>query len=186
MQKCVLFLVMNHRTCLRLGIGALGAAVLTACAAAQDPATIPAGPERLDFESHLGSFKIYNADGVIKFSFKGTVLIRDYKGQLTVSPGLKKEYEGHGRTVYFGAGEISLNGHWTSMQWLGRDLSGTWNGRGGFRFYGDYDKDLQTGFYWYDGNEKSKAAWPTQGFNMILPQPRKPSNMTPVLKNKGG
>jgi hypothetical protein len=125
--------------------------------------------QQMDFESKIGAMRFFNCDGKIKLSFKGTVLIRNYKGSLTTTGNLRKEYNEHGRSVFFGDGSITLDGHWESMQWFGRDMVGSWFGRGGFRLYGDYDRNMETGFWWVDGVEKDKLPWPTQSSNYVLP-----------------
>lgn len=191
-KNCVLFFVMNDRTVLRLAFCTLGPALLASFGMAQAPVVSAAPPQQghMDFESHLGAMKLFNANGSIHFSFKGTVLLRGYKGDLKYSSGIKQEYpapgqDGHGRISLFGSGTLSFTGHWDSMQWLGRDMVGHWDGTGGFRLYGDYDKNLETGFFWMDGDVKHKNPWPTQSPNFTLPWPQGRAAPTPILKNKG-
>jgi len=177
---------MNDRTLSRFALCLLGVAALCRFGAAQD-APEPLN-QQMDFESKLGAMRFFNADGDVKLNFRGTVLIRDYKGDLTVSGDLKKEYEGQGRIVYFGKGTLEFKGHWTSMQWFGQDLVGSWYGRGGFRLYGDYDKNLDTGWWWVNGNTARKLPWPTQSTTYILPYiKRVRGNQHPLtVKPKGG
>ncbi len=189
-KNCVLFVVMNHRTVLRIAFCTLAPAILASFGMAQGAAATPPEQGHLDFESHLGAFKIFNANGSIHFSFKGTVLLRGYKGDLKYSSGIKQEYppagqDGHGRISLFGSGTLSFKGHWDAMQWLGKDLVGHWDGTGGYRLYGDYDRNLETGYFWMDGDQAHRIPWPTQSTTFILPQPHAPAEVKPVLKNKG-
>ena len=173
---------MIARTSSRVLLSALALAVFASIGfAQQDPDN-----QLMDFESHLGAMRFFNANGRIKLTFKGTVLVRGFKGPLTVTSGLEKQYDAHGRVVYHGQGTLSLNGHWDSMQWFGQDMSGEWYGRGGFRLYGDYDKNLDTGWWWVDGDASRKLPWPTQSPNYILPYRRNAVRHPLTIHPKGG
>ena len=169
---------MNLRVACAKTLFGLGMAAVCSLAMAQNSLPIRNGV--LHFTCNIGAFKLFNGDGTVKFHFKGTVLVREYQGNLSVTGDVRKEYDSHNRVAYFGDGDIAFTGHFNALQWFGTDLSGEWDGRGGFRVYGDYDKDLNTGWFWYD-NDAKKTAWPTQSSNMTLPRPNFRSN-TPVLR----
>lgn len=90
-------------------------------------------------ESSLGSFML-QGEGRIEMEFRGTVLLNDFEGAPPVFEGnVRKEYEGHGRTVWFGSGKAIIEGKWRHLQWFGGDLKATWNGIGMARLFGEYD-----------------------------------------------
>ena len=171
---------MFDKTVLRSSFLALG---LTAVAAFGQKPSAPANGV-LHFTTNIGSLKLFNGDGTVTLHFHGTVLIRGYKGTPVVAGKIQKEYDSHDRQSYFGDGTFTFDGHFDSIQWFGSDLVGLWNGRGGFRLYGDYDKDLKTGWFWFGEDVANKTAWPTQSGNYYLP-PKALQQQTPVLKGKG-
>ncbi len=143
----------------------------------------PQGNGTIHFESKLGSVKIYNGTGNVEFSFKGTVLVNGLTGDATITGNVKKEYEARDKKAYFGSGKIKVTGTWKTIQWFGSDITGVWVGHGGIFFYGEYDKDLQTGFFWFDNDVANKQPWRTGGFQQLVP-PYKLKNNTPVLRGQ--
>jgi len=147
--------------------------------------------DTLHFESKLGSFKFYNGTGTLHMKFKGTVLLTYLKGTITTTGNVKKEFpvpqagpgaarDGGARQAYHGDGEITVNGNFKSLQWFGRDISGTWYGAGGFRLFGEYDKNLDTGWFWYGNDEAHKEMWGTGSGDRFLPKMGNAAR--PVLK----
>jgi hypothetical protein len=137
------------------------------CAAALGSAQDPTGI--LHFQSAVGSFRLYNGTGTVTFTFKGTVMVVDGKGEATVSPGIKKEYEGHGRVAYFGKGSFTYKGAFRNLLWFGENMDGTWNGNGGGLFFGEFDKSLNTGYVWEASDPAAKRKWGTGGLDWRLP-----------------
>lgn len=137
---------------------------------------ISTGPIRLDnpkygkvvFHTEVGSFKVLGSDprlvdGKIEFSFKGTVLVSDLEpgSKLTVTGDVRKEFTTDDKTkeVYFGQGKMTVLGRFRSIQFFGQKLAGNFIGWGIFRFVGEFDKKLQTGFYTL--NDNPQTPWGT-------------------------
>lgn len=129
---------------------------------------------------HLGSFKLYNGTGTAHFKFKGSFLLAYLNGSVTVTGNVKKEYPSPAqaaklknpniRQAYFGDGEITIKGNFKSVQWFGRDLAGEWTGAGGLRLYGDYDKNMETGWYWYGDDVAHRNPWTVSSGDLFLPK----------------
>lgn len=141
------------------------------------------------FNSRIGSFKIVGPgeqypEGSVTLQCHGTVLISDLQG--TVVPAnmnlelndtkLKKQ-------VYFGNGRITVRGKFKNIQFFGRDLKAAWDGFGIIRFYGEFDKNLETGLYWYGNDPTNKLDWGNGGMTQTLPQTKRgPQGPTPGQK----
>lgn len=129
--------------------------------------------KNLNFETHVGSFKAMGADhpahGLMQISFTGTVLISGLNGTVSMQGNIKKEYENaqHKKQVYHGSGKMTVSGEFQGIQFFGRDLKGTFTGLAIFRMYGEFDKNLETGSYWYDGGEHKD--WGTGGMQVTVP-----------------
>ncbi len=138
----------------------------------------------------LGSFKTRPkepngmAEGRFEISFTGSVLVNGLNGDTHVGPGLIKEYDGLGRQIYHGTGRLVVNGKWRGLQWFGSDMQAVWYGSGLINIIGEFDKNLQTGEYWYN-DSLSRGVWPTIMMTMLLPEMR--AGVTPgvVPKKKG-
>jgi len=134
------------------------------------PATSPTAGKPLDltsgdfngvnFHTNVGSFKLLGSDprlveGKLEFNFKGTVLVSNLEKGSTVILGgdVRKEYEtdDKDKVLYFGKGKITILGRFRAVQFFGQNLSGRFFGWGIFRFYGEFDKKLDTGTYQVDG-----------------------------------
>lgn len=139
--------------------------------------------DRLSFASKLGSFKLQLRDdkdlvkGTLELNFTGTVLVSGLSkdGVVTMGSGVRLEYKNdqQNRRVYFGTGTLKITGTARSVQFFGRDLTGTFLGRGVFRFYGEFDKNLKTGDYWYGMPTDAKAErtpWGTYGMQAVVPK----------------
>jgi len=137
----------------------------------------------INLSTSIGSFKMleYNDDkppeGHIEMSFTGTVLVdtteavknpRGLTTAIQTSGDVRLEVNYHGRKVYHGKGKIIVDGGWHALQWFGQDMKATFNGCGVLRLSGEFDKNLETGFYWYaDGK---KYDWGTGGNQPTVPQ----------------
>lgn len=164
----------------------------TAIAASSFGQVAPREFGTLNFESTLGSFRFVDSagksgEGKVTVEFTGTFLISKLEGKLSVSGNLKKEYDSAGRQVFFGTGKIVVDGKFRALQWFGRNMKGSWNGAGIAMFYGEFDRNLKTGEFWYN-DPKEREVWGTGGRSAILPeQTNKP--IQPVdraNKKKGG
>jgi hypothetical protein len=137
-------------------------------------ATLAHGP--MHFETHIGSFKILERnpkqepEGTLTLSFTGTVLISNLIGKLESSGNLRREYydDKHKKQVWFGTGTLKLEGQFHNLQWFGRNMKADFMGNGIFRLYGEFDKDLNTGYYWFDKPE-DKNYWGTSGSSLQVP-----------------
>ena len=147
----------------------------------------------------IGSFRMleFNDDkppeGHFEISFTGTVLVdttdavknpRGLTTKVTVQGNVKKEVSYHGRDVYFGKGKLIVDGGWHALQWFGRDMQAYFNGCGVFRVNGEFDKNLETGFYWY--KDGKKMDWGTGGNQPTCPASNyAPPKPTVKINGKG-
>jgi hypothetical protein len=124
----------------------------------------PALGDTLRAVTHIGSFKIVPKgeelpSGRLEFSFSGTVLVSglDPASYLKVTGNVRKEYESkpNGKDVYFGNGKILIVGKFRNCEWFGRNLDFTFKGSGVVRIIAEFDKNGDTGTFWYDPTEKS-------------------------------
>lgn len=142
----------------------------------------------IHFVSNLGSFKCIDGSGRLEFEFKGTVLIAGLEGTATPTGTIKVEYDANKRKVMTGAGRLIIEGKWRGVQWFGANMRGVWWGKGAIRFVGEFDKNLQTGDYWFNKIEE-KQSWPAVGtITMFLPRVNYASdeNIVPKERKKGG
>jgi hypothetical protein len=112
----------------------------------------------LHMRTRLGSFRLIDGKGRVEFTFKGTVLISQLKGTWKLDGRARKEYEGKGRIVLNGQGRIVVTGEWRAVQWFGSDMEGVWYGFGIARVQGEFDRDLNTGEYWFE-DPRDKRFW---------------------------
>ena len=146
----------------------------------------------ITFESKVGSLKILGSDtvpveGTLDINFTGTVLISqmDPTSNVTTSGSVRKEYttKDGSKILYFGSGKLHLVGKMRAFQFFGRDLSGHYDGYGIFRFYGEFDKNLDTGNYWYDNDPH--RPWGTGGMQIPVPNPGTTGESAQVKIHKG-
>jgi hypothetical protein len=133
------------------------------------------GSDELEFAATVGSFKLLGSDeapatGTLKINFDGTVLISGRKGQINTSGNVRQEYvnKEFEKEAYFGKGSLTLSGEVRSVQFFGRDLSGTFKGRALMRLFGEFDKNLDTGWIAYKGQKRDP--WGTGGNVRVVPQ----------------
>lgn len=173
---------------------ALAAAAAIGSAQAQ-PATpaqragVPADPSfgTMHFRSNVGSFKMIDGQGRVTIDFQGTMLISRHEGPApTIEGNLRVEYDNRdrGKRVLFGTGRVTLVGKWRAVQVFGRGLGAVWFGRGVVRLSGEFDRNLETGWYWYD-DPADRNPWPSQGTaDFYLPPLRPGGNVTPRARDE--
>lgn len=123
----------------------------------------------------VGSFKILPRgdalpNGTLIMSFTGSTLISELHGTVTPQGNIRREYNERKRNkqVWFGTGKLIIKGDFASVQWFGRDLTAEFHGNGLFRLYGEFDKELNTGWYWYD--KATKKYWGNYGTTVVVPE----------------
>ncbi len=134
------------------------------------------GSDTLRFGSNVGSFKVlpFNDEqltkGTLTFSFNGSVLVSGLKGTLTKEGDVREEYqnEKYDKQLYFGKGKITIVGEVRSVQFFGRDVNGSLKGSGLITFYGEFDKNLETGWFQYEGGDR--LPWGTGGAQKQVPE----------------
>ncbi|MGV3619025.1 MAG: hypothetical protein ACO1SV_27170 [Fimbriimonas sp.] len=185
-------------------VGVVAAGLLVNLATAQQAApTTPAKPSTtvpasaykgLTFSTNVGSFKLLGGgdvppQGKLTIQFTGTVLVSGlYKdGKVTTSGNVLREIHDtkNGKTVYHGTGSLVLEGKAKAVQFFGRNLKGRFFGQGIFRLYGEFDKNLETGFYEYDG-VPGKLDWGTGGRTVEVPGRDQVKPPSKVRINPGG
>jgi hypothetical protein len=159
-------------------IVAIGAIVLAQTPITPQPTgSIPKptiGSDKILFTSNVGSFKILGSDlvpakGVLDVKVDGTILVSGLEGNVQVE-GLTKEYEltDYKKIAYHGKGRLVLNGTCRSVQAFGRAMSCSFKGNGLLRLYGEFDRNLETGWVQYEGGDRE--AWGTGGNVKVIPQ----------------
>jgi len=152
----------------------------------------PAGADMIFLDSKVGSFKIVGGSptappvGRLEVSFTGTLLVSDAVGKVEVSGNLKKEYDHHKKVAYHGTGKVIVDGKFFSAQWFGRDMTASFKGTAIVRVYGEFDKDLNTGKYWYGTDLNAKNDWFTGGQSLLVPQPAAERRVVPRVRSSGG
>lgn len=173
----------------RLAVWTLAAALAAPLALAQ-PATPaqragvanPQGMATLHLQTRLGSFRLIDGEGRVEMTFRGTVLVNNLQGTVVPGPGVRREHQTSVRQLFHGRGTIVITGKWRAVQWFGGDMRATWFGRGLARVMGEFDKDLNTGFYWYDdptdrnywfANSATTLTLPQQSYANLTKKPRR-------------
>lgn len=154
---------------------------------------VPSDPNfaTLHLSTKLGSFKLLDGVGRVEISFSGSILLSRIDGKVETSGRLRKEYESKDRVVYSGSGKVVVTGRWRGIQWFGRDMNAVWYGAGQARLAGEFDKNLETGKYWYDDPTR-KFDWAASGTstvplpNQFLPKDIKPIERGQLPKKKQG
>ena len=141
----------------------------------QAPIAPTIGSDTLNFETSVGSFKLLGSDetpatGNLSFNFNGTVLVTGEDAKVAVEGDVRQEYENKefAKKIYFGKGKLTVTGKVRSVQFFGSDLKGSFKGVGIMRMYGEFDQDLNTGFYQFAGGDK--IPWGTGGVQTPVPQ----------------
>lgn len=129
----------------------------------------------LHLQTNVGSFRLIDGLGRVEISFSGSILFNQVKGfdggkGLKMEGNLRKEYEGNDRLLLSGTGRVVVTGRWRGIQWFGTNMRAVWYGRGMARISGEFDRNLETGWYWYD-NPKVRNQWMAGGsFTVLLPE----------------
>jgi hypothetical protein len=147
------------------------ATLLATVAAAHAQNTDPRKLEGINFECNIGSFKFLDCNGRLTFTFEGTVLLSEVKGDVTVNGNVKLEYENKKmqRKTYFGKGTVTVDGSWSGVQVFGKKFKGKFNGTGFVYLTAEFDQNLKTGLYWYDNSPDRKYPWYTTLTSIQLP-----------------
>ena len=160
----------------------------------------PAAPKEdtLFFSTTVGSFKLLppgpdSTKGTLDMDFNGTVMVSGLNGQVTPGPGIRLELSrpDHKREVYFGKGHIRVSGDFRAIQFFGRNLKGSYKGTAVGRFYGEFDKNMETGYFWY-ASAPTKQDWGSYGRTLVIPPPPataaagQPGKVRDVPAKKGG
>ncbi len=141
----------------------------------------------------LGSFKtrpknpVGFVEGRMEITFTGSILVNGLKGNIEVSPGLSKEFDDLGRQIYHGTGRLVVDGEWRGLQWFGSDMQAVWYGSGLISLVGEFDKNLNTGEFWFD-DPTAKGIWNSHMTTVQLPEQRLgvTPGVVPTRKGEGG
>lgn len=105
----------------------------------------------------IGSFKLRDGEGVAEITYEGSLLVSQLKsisgdgpGKISISGDLDKQYDDHGRALYYGKGTIRVEGKWRGLLWFGHNLTATVYGKSIAQLTGEFDKNGDVGTYWYD------------------------------------
>lgn len=149
------------------------------------------------FSTTVGSFKILPpgpdmTHGTLDMDFTGTVMVSGLNGQVVPSSGVRLELSrpDHKRAVYFGKGHIHVSGDFRAIQFFGRNLKGSYRGVAVVRLYGEFDKNMETGYVWFT-SQPQKRDWGTSGMTLTVPPAVQGGVATPgkvrdVPTKKGG
>lgn len=172
--------------------GLAAVAALIAVAQDNEEATPAVEPEKeygtINLATTLGSFRAIDGEGDLEAQFEGTVLFSRVEGDLEVTGDVRKEYENEelNRVVYTGEGSFRIDGSWRGIQWFGKNMRATWEGNGVVRVDGEYDRNLETGWYWFDDNIEDRRPWPAEGtIDLRVPEirPGGLGNVTPQRRD---
>lgn len=124
----------------------------------------PTDGDTLHMQTHIGSFKIVPKGdklpvGRLEFSFTGTVLVSGVTpgSYIKTSGNVHEEYSNpaHAKTLYHGTGKILIVGSFANCEWFGGDLDLTFKGSAIFRVITEFDKNKDTGSFYFDPKEKN-------------------------------
>lgn len=151
-------------------------------------AAVPPDPSigEINLATQIGSFKLLDGMGRVEMNFTGTMLVSNLKGTVATSGNLKKEYSSKTKEVWHGTGKIVIDGEFRGIQWFGTALTGKWKGRGTARIYGEFDKNLETGYYWYSSDPSRKLPWTMYGMTVYLPEFQTGGSGQPIERKPSG
>jgi hypothetical protein len=133
--------------------------------------------DRVFFNTNIGSFKLMGAnevpaEGILDMKFRGTLLVSNLEpgSTIVITGNIRKEVDDkkYKRQVFFGTGRITIHGKFRSVQFFGNALRAAFDGYGYARLYGEFDRNLETGYYWY-ASQNQKMPWNSQGSQMPVP-----------------
>lgn len=154
--------------------------------ASAPPIAMKPGWGDMHLATKIGSFKLVDGEGRVEINFTGSVLVSKLKGRVTPSAGIRKEYDANDRQVYHGTGKLTVEGSFRGIQWFGTNMSTRWIGAGLARIVGEFDKNLETGFYWYGSGVDKKMPWSSSGMTILNPEARPGGTGTPVPRSRSG
>lgn len=140
----------------------------------------------LHLQTNIGSFKLIDGVGRVEISFTGSMLVSRLKGKVTPSAGIRKEYDSKDKQVYHGSGSIVIDGEFRGIQWFGTNMKGIWRGRGVARITGEFDQNLETGYYWYAKDPSRRIPWSMYGMTIMNPEQMVGGTGVPVERKPGG
>lgn len=164
-----------HRLIPVLAAAALSGAALAQPATPEQRAGVTPQPNfgTLHLQARLGSFRLIDGQGRVNMTFRGTVLVSNLRpgGRIIPGPGVVKEHESADKTrqVFHGTGSIVVIGQWRAVQWFGGDMRAVWYGAGLARITGEFDSNLDPGFYWYDDPSDKRFWFPNSAVTVTLP-----------------
>jgi hypothetical protein len=147
------------------------------------------------FKAGVGSFKVLGAnevpaEGVLSFDFSGTVLVSGLNpgGSVQTTGDVKKEFsdDKYNKQVYFGHGHMTIDGKYKGIQFFGRSVNATFNGFGIVRLVGEFDRNLDTGTYWYALDPNTKMPWGTNMLQLPVPATYNIGHITPKVRIEKG
>ena len=172
------------------------AILLGGAAFAQTPTAPPV--DTLFLSTTVGSFKILptggeKTKGTLDVDFEGTMMVSGLTGTAVPGAGVRLEYnrEDHNKKVFFGKGHIRVEGEFRAIQFFGRNLKGSFRGNAVARLYGEFDKAMETGYYWF-ASKPEKVDWGTYGRTVVVPPPASDTAAGPIkgkvrdVPKKGG
>jgi hypothetical protein len=178
--------MMSHKILLASGAVLMALAAIAQQPVSTPPAAIPTPKVAttipatgIHLVSEIGAFKIKRGSeaqnyGLLDITFKGTVLVSGLKGTVTPSKGafLAFPQPKYNKKVYFskGIGNLKVFGQFGGIQFFGQNVNAYYRGDGVIQLFGEFDKNLNTGFYWYDQTPSDKQFWGTSG-RTITPTP---------------
>jgi len=141
------------------------------------------------FTTKVGSFKFLPRgdtlpSGTLIISFTGSVLVSELHGTIVPTGAIRREYfeQKRNKQVWFGTGKLVIKGDFSSVQWFGRDLTGEFHGNGYVRLYGEFDKNLDTGWYWFDPTKK--RFWGNYGTGVPIPEQVMGGGQKPMMRDQ--
>ncbi|HWP30439.1 MAG TPA: hypothetical protein VNK96_01750 [Fimbriimonadales bacterium] len=142
----------------------------------------------LRLKAGLGSFRL-EGEGRVEMTFRGTLMLVNFEGKIDLQGRVRKEFQGMGRTVWFGARDENgrlpravIEGKWRYLQWFGGDMQAIWKGRGIALIFGEYDENGDSGTWQLDNNPA--YPWHTVGRAVYVPEEITPG-YTPSPKRNG-
>lgn len=116
-----------------------------------------------------GGFKMLDGEGVVLIKGAGTLLLSHFKGKLQIPSSMRLEYDNGIRKVYFGSGLVQIRGGFRAIQWCGKNLKASWQGKGSLKLLTEENMGAGEGFYRFEGSMK-KFPWKSMNhFSIRLP-----------------
>ncbi|MGE0001798.1 MAG: hypothetical protein AB7F50_01825 [Fimbriimonadaceae bacterium] len=140
----------------------------------------------LHMQTNLGSFRLIDGRGRVEFTFQGTVLISQLNGTWKLDGAARKEYEDKGRLILNGRGKMTITGEWRAVQWFGTNMQGVWYGFGTARLQGEFDRNLNTGTYWFEDQTDVRYWLANNVLDVTVPTRKMGTNPNATGRKTGG